>query len=54
LIEPWKHVIAGGLGAFIGYNYYDSLDEYIERITLLREERGLAIRTRKSLDPSMP
>lgn len=50
-LEPWKHVMCGSIGAFMGYNYSSCIESLNEKVNELKEERGHMVLIRRNIYP---
>ena len=48
-IEPWGHLILGGIGGYIGYNYSRWEQELLNGVNEKRISRGLVPIDRKNI-----
>ena len=46
---PWEHLVLGGIGAYIGYNYTSWENQLLAQVNQKRETRGMVPITRKDI-----
>ena len=50
LLDPWNHVAFAFIGGYIGYNVESWEQQLMDGVNEKRQDRGMPLITRKSLD----
>ena len=49
MIEPWNHLLIGGIGGYIGYNYSTWEQDLLTAVNEKRLQRGMVPIDRKTI-----